>query len=45
LSYDASTGRYRYSWQTENAWEGACRVLELPLADTTVHEAYVDCRR
>jgi hypothetical protein len=33
LSYDASTGRYIYTWKTEASWAGTCRVLTVTFID------------
>jgi hypothetical protein len=39
LSYDASTGLYKYVWKTEKAWAGSCRLVELRLDDGEVYRA------
>jgi hypothetical protein len=33
LSYDSSTGLYSYTWKTDKAWLGTCRVLTLRFTD------------
>jgi len=33
LSYDASTGQYRYVWKTDKLWAGSCRQLVLQFDD------------
>ena len=33
LSYDATTGQYKYTWKTEKAWKGTCRKLVLTFSD------------
>ena len=39
-SYDATSDRYTYGWQTDKAWAGTCRMLTLKLADgKVVHQA------
>ena len=37
LTYDPGTQHYHYVWKTEKAWTGTCRMLEVRLADQTVH--------
>jgi hypothetical protein len=39
LAYDASTQQYSYTWKTDKAWAGTCRMLNLTLADGTTHQA------
>ena len=39
LSYDASTQQYSYTWKTDKAWAGTCRLLTITLADGTTHQA------
>jgi hypothetical protein len=39
LTYDATSGRYHYVWQTAKAWAGSCRTFVLKLSDGTTHTA------
>lgn len=39
LKYDAGSNQYSYAWQSEKAWKGTCRRLDLTLIDTSVHSA------
>lgn len=39
LSYDATTDRYTYVWNTSKAWSDTCRQLVVKLDDGTVHRA------
>ena len=39
LSYDATTGQYKYTWKTEKAWKGTCRKLVLTFSDGSVRFA------
>jgi hypothetical protein len=39
LSYDPTTGWYKYTWKTENSWKNTCRQLTVTLRDGTVHTA------
>ncbi len=39
LTYDATSNRYSYTWKTEKAWKGTCRVLVIRLSDGTDHFA------
>ena len=39
LSYDATTDRYSYTWKTDKAWKGTCRLLVVRLSDGTDHFA------
>ena len=39
LSYDASTGRYTYTWKTNKDWGGQTRRLVLKLEDGSKHKA------
>ena len=33
LTYDATSGRYHYNWQTAKGWAGTCRTLKVTLVD------------
>ncbi len=35
LTYDATTDRYKYAWETSAAWDGTCRQFLLKLNDGT----------
>ena len=39
LTYDAKAEQYIYVWQTDKAWKGSCRRLDLFLKDGTHHYA------
>jgi hypothetical protein len=39
LSYDASSNRYTYVWETDKSWAGTCRALILKMQDGTTHRA------
>jgi hypothetical protein len=39
LTYDATTDRYHYPWQTASSWAGTCRVLTVALVDGSEHTA------
>ena len=39
LSYDPTTDRYTYTWKTDKAWKGTCRLLVVRLSDGTDHFA------
>lgn len=39
LSYDPTSGTYTYVWKTSKDWSGTCGVLEVQLADGTMHTA------
>jgi hypothetical protein len=39
LSYDATTGQYKYVWKTERAWKGTCRMLVVRFNDGAEHLA------
>lgn len=39
LTYDPTTDRYTYVWQTKKAWRGEAKVLTVALADGTAHSA------
>lgn len=39
LQYDATANQYVYVWKTEKSWAGACRQLQLKLADGTTQLA------
>jgi hypothetical protein len=39
LTYDASTGVYKYVWKTDKSWSGTCRQLVLGLVDGTFRRA------
>jgi len=39
LSYDASSGLYKYVWKTDKSWAGSCRQLVIGLVDGTFHRA------
>lgn len=45
LTYNSSTGRYVFKWQTHAAWAGTCRSLLLTLADGSVHRLTVRFRQ
>ncbi|HEX3250556.1 MAG TPA: immunoglobulin-like domain-containing protein [Pyrinomonadaceae bacterium] len=40
LSYDATSGQYKYTWKTDSSWKNTCRQLTVTLRDGTVHIAY-----
>jgi hypothetical protein len=40
LAYNASTGRYTFSWKTQKAWARTCRQLTLGLRDGTSRTVY-----
>ena len=37
IRFDTESGQFIYAWQTQSAWEGTCRVLQLTLLDGTQH--------
>jgi pimeloyl-ACP methyl ester carboxylesterase len=37
IRFDSDSGQFVYAWQTQSAWEGTCRVLQLTLLDGTEH--------
>ncbi len=39
LSYDSTSGQYKYTWKTESSWKNTCRQLTVTLRDGTVHTA------
>ena len=39
LTYDATSGQYKYVWKTESSWKNTCRQLTITLRDSTVHTA------
>jgi hypothetical protein len=41
LNYVRGSDQYTFSWKTDKAWAGTCRVLILVLRDGTVHTAAV----
>jgi uncharacterized protein len=45
LRYDAASGQYIYTWQTDKAWTGGCAKLSFLLVDGTPHAAYFDFRK
>ena len=42
VSYDSRNGQYMYSWKTQKAWSGSCRLLEITLTDGTLHRLRFD---
>ena len=42
VSYDSRNGQYTYSWKTQKAWSGSCRLLEITLTDGTLHRLRFD---
>ena len=40
LSYDTTSGQYKYTWKTDSSWKNTCRQLTVTLRDGTVHVAY-----
>jgi HYR domain/FG-GAP-like repeat/FG-GAP repeat len=41
LSYDATTGQYKYVWKTDKAWKGTCRKLIVQFNDGSIREALI----
>ena len=39
LSYDSTSGIYKYVWKTDSSWKNTCRLLTITLRDGTVHTA------
>ena len=39
LSYNSRVDQYTYTWKTEKAWAGTCRLLTVKLVDGAVHTA------
>ena len=39
LTYDATTGQYKYVWSTNRAWRGTCRRLQVRFIDGTTYVA------
>ncbi|MGH8185299.1 MAG: PxKF domain-containing protein, partial [Steroidobacteraceae bacterium] len=39
IRYDAAGRQFVYNWQTDRAWSGSCRLLQLTLNDGTEHVA------
>jgi hypothetical protein len=39
LTYDATSGRYTYTWKTDKSWSNTCRQFTLRLTDGTDHTA------
>ena len=39
LAYNATTGRYTYTWQTSSTWATTCQQLVVVLGDGTRHPA------
>jgi len=39
LQYDTLLGQYTYVWKTDKAWAGTCRVVQVKLADDSMHTA------
>jgi len=44
LSYDAATDSYSIGWQTDRAWSGTCRELEVRFADGSTQRARFNFR-
>ena len=40
LTYDATSDRYNYGWQTTSSWKNTCRTLTVSLDDGSAHEVY-----
>ena len=39
LTYDSTSGIYKYVWKTDSSWKNTCRLLTVTLRDGTVHTA------
>jgi hypothetical protein len=44
LQYDAASGQYSYTWNTDKAWASSCRQLTIRLVDGTDHVALFQFR-